>query len=163
MIWSCPLAILIVVTLLFILIGPSCLVGAAILIGLVPLSKKVAQIIVKIRRRRVAVADERIEIVAAMLQDIKVTKLNNYENQFEHRVAEARKREVALVRREQSVWGLTLVIRVFTPVLASFATFATYVLVDENNIMTASIVFTLAMLYNSKSFKEQAGRLDTTS
>jgi ABC-type transport system involved in cytochrome bd biosynthesis fused ATPase/permease subunit len=40
-IWSCPLAILIVVIMLFVIIGPSCLVGAFILIGLVPLSKKV--------------------------------------------------------------------------------------------------------------------------
>lgn len=133
-IWSCPLAILVVVVLLFVIIGPSCLVGAFILIGLVPLSKKVAHIIVKIRKKRVAVADERIEIVSAMLQDIKITKLNNYEDQFEKRVQDARRREMALVKKEQSVWGLTLVIRVFTPVLASFFTFATYVLASEDNM-----------------------------
>ncbi|KAL7542622.1 hypothetical protein ACHAXR_012333 [Thalassiosira sp. AJA248-18] len=160
MIWSCPLAILVVVTLLFILIGPSCLVGAAILIGLVPLSKKVAHIIVQIRKKRVAVADERVHIVAGMLQNIKVTKLNNYEDQFERRVMDARKREMELVRKEQFVWGFTLVIRVFTPVLASFATFATYVLVSEDNIMTASMVFTLAMLFQMLKFPiNQAGQL----
>lgn len=38
-IWSCPIAIVVVVTLMLILIGPSCLVGAAILVALVPLSK----------------------------------------------------------------------------------------------------------------------------
>jgi ABC-type multidrug transport system fused ATPase/permease subunit len=133
-IWSCPLAILIVVILLFAIIGPSCLVGAAILVGLVPLSKKVAHIIVKIRKKRVAVADERIEIVSAMLQDIKITKLNNYEDQFERRVQDARKREMQLVQKEQSVWGMTLVIRVFTPVLASYFTFVVYVLSSEDNM-----------------------------
>jgi len=143
MLWACPLAIVIVITLLFIIIGPSCFVGAAILIGLIPLSKKVAHIIVRIRRKRVQVADERIEIVSAMLQDIKVTKLNNYEDQFEKRVMDARAREMALVRKEQCVWGFTLVIRVFTPVLASYATFVTYVLMG--NVMTASTVFTLSM------------------
>jgi hypothetical protein len=45
------------------------LVGAAILIGLVPLSKWVAHWIVQIRKKRVAVADERVEIVSAMLQE----------------------------------------------------------------------------------------------
>jgi len=160
MLWSAPIAIVIVVLLLLLVIGPSCLVGAAILIGLVPLSKKVAYEIVKIRRKRVAVADERIEIVTAMLQGIKVTKLNNYEDKFESRVAEARHREMKLIRKEQSVWGLTLVIRVFTPVVASFATFATYVLVSEDNIMTASVVFTLAMLFNMLKFPiNQAGQL----
>ncbi len=38
-IWSCPVAIVVVVALMLYLIGPSCLVGAAILVGLVPLSK----------------------------------------------------------------------------------------------------------------------------
>jgi len=158
MLWCCPLAIVIVITLLFIIIGPSCFVGAAILIGLIPLSKKVAQIIVRIRRKRVQVADERIEIVSAMLQDIKVTKLNNYEDQFEKRVMDARAREMALVRKEQCVWGFTLVIRVFTPVLASYATFVTYVLMG--NVMTASTVFTLSMfMYMLKFPINQAGQL----
>lgn len=122
-----------------------------------------------IRKNRVAVADERIEIVSAILQDIKITKLNNYEDQFEKRVQDARSREMALVKKEQSVWGMTLVIRVFTPVLASFFTFTTYVLSSEDNMwvstsisefnvpppllillrMTASVVFTLAMLFVS--------------
>ena len=158
MIWSAPLAILIVIALLFIIIGPSCFVGAFILIGLIPLSKKVAHIIVRIRKRRVVVADERIEIVAAMLQDIKVTKLNNYEENFEERVMNARKREMAFVTKEQCVWGFTLVIRVFTPVLASYFTLVTYVLLG--NIMTASTVFTLAMLFYMLKFPiNQAGHL----
>ena len=105
MIWSAPLAILVVVVLLLLIVGPSCLVGAAILIALVPVSKQVAHVIVRIRRQRVAVADERIEIVTAMLQNIKVTKLNNYEERFERQVMAARDREMALIRREQIVWG----------------------------------------------------------
>ncbi|KAK1734126.1 multidrug resistance-associated protein [Skeletonema marinoi] len=159
-IWSCPLAIVVVVVLLLLVVGPPCLVGAAILIGLVPLSKRVAHWIVRIRKQRVAVADERIEIVSAMLKDIKITKLMNYEDEFERRVQDARRREMALVRKEQFVWGLTLVIRVFTPVLASSATFVTYVLVSQDNIMTASVVFTLTMLFNMLKFPiNQAGQL----
>ncbi|EJK45519.1 hypothetical protein THAOC_35867, partial [Thalassiosira oceanica] len=152
MIWAAPLGISIVVVILFVLIGPSSFVGAAILIGLVPLSKQVVHVIVRIRRKRVAVADERIEIINAMLQHIKVTKLNNYEDRFETRVREARAREMALIRKEQIVWGFTMVIRVFTPVVASFATYTTYVLVDEGNIMTASTVFTIALLLNMIKF-----------
>mmetsp|Transcript_2191 Transcript_2191/g.4688 ORF Transcript_2191/g.4688 Transcript_2191/m.4688 type:complete len:1358 (+) Transcript_2191:142-4215(+) len=152
MVWSAPIAIVTVIALLYHLTGPSSLVGSAVLVGLVPLSKKVAYAVVKIRRKRVAVADERIEITTAMLQGIKVTKLNNYEDQFEERVAEARRREMKLIQKEQSVWGFTLTILVFTPVLGMFATFSTYVLVSEDNIMTASMVFTLAMLFNMLKF-----------
>lgn len=133
-VWSCPVAILIVVVLMLIIIGPSCLVGAAILIGLVPLSKRVTHRIVHIRKKRVAVADERIQIVNAMLQDIKITKLNCYEDRFEARVLEARRREMAFIRKEQVMWGFTLIIVVSTPVIASFATYATFVLVSNENM-----------------------------
>lgn len=133
-IWSCPLAILVVVVLMMIIIGPSCLVGAAILIGLVPLSKKVTYRIVHIRKKRVAVADERIQIVNAMLQDIKITKLNCYEDRFEARVQDARRREMQYIRREQIFWGFTLILVVSTPVIASFATYATYVLSSDEHM-----------------------------
>ena len=133
-IWSCPLAILVVVVLMMIIIGPSCLVGAAILIGLVPLSKKVTYRIVHIRKKRVACADGRIQIVNAMLQDIKITKLNCYEDRFEARVQDARRREMQYIRREQIFWGFTLIIVVSTPVIASFATYATYVLSSDEHM-----------------------------
>jgi len=159
-IWSCPIAIVVVVVLMLIIIGPSCLVGAAFLVGLLPLSKKVTHAMVHIRKKRVAVADERIEIVSSMLQDIKITKLNNYEDRFEARVLEARRREMAFIRKEQILWGFTLIIVVSTPVIASFATYATFVLVSSENIMTASVVFTLAQLFNMIKFPiNQAGQL----
>jgi hypothetical protein len=119
---------------MMIIIGPSCLVGAAILIGLVPLSKKVTYRIVHIRKKRVACADERIQIVNAMLQDIKITKLNCYEDRFEARVQDARRREMQYIRREQIFWGFTLIIVVSTPVIASFATYATYVLSSDEHM-----------------------------
>uniref|UniRef100_A0A7S4RSI7 Uncharacterized protein n=1 Tax=Ditylum brightwellii TaxID=49249 RepID=A0A7S4RSI7_9STRA len=160
MIWSAPLAILVIIIILLIIIGPPCLVGAFILIALVPLSTKFASLVINIRRQRVAVADERVEITTAMLQGIKVTKLNNYEDKFEARVAEARQREVKLVKKEQFVWGMTLVIRVCTPVIATAATLVTFVLVSENNVLTASDTFTILMLFNMIKFPiNQAGQL----
>eukprot|EP00957_Ditylum_brightwellii_P138294 10540944-Ditylum_brightwellii.AAC.1 len=93
MIWSCPIAIVVVIILLFVIVGPSCLVGSFILVSLVPLSKKFSSLVIQIRRKRVAVADERVEIATAMLQGIKMTKLNNYEDKFEARVVETRQRE----------------------------------------------------------------------
>lgn len=133
-IWSCPVAIVVVMTLMLVIIGPSSLVGGAILCALVPLSKTVTYHIVRVRKKRVAVADERIQIVSAMLQDIKITKLNCYEDRFEARVLEARKREMAYIRKEQALWGCTLIIVVSTPVIASFATYATFVLVSDENM-----------------------------
>ena len=99
-----------------------------------PKQLQVTHHIVHIRKKRVAVADERIQIVSAMLQDIKITKLNCYEDRFEMRVLEARRREMAFIRKEQVLWGCTLIIVVSTPVIASFATYATFVLVSNENM-----------------------------
>ena len=55
---------------------------------------------------------------------------------------------------------MTLVLVVTTPVIASFATYATYVLVSNENIMTASVIFTVALLLNMVKFPiSQAGNL----
>jgi len=160
MIWSCPIAILVVIILLFVIVGPSCLVGSFILVSLVPLSKKFSSLVIQIRRKRVAVADERVEIATAMLQGIKMTKLNNYEDKFEARVAEARQREVKLIQKEQFVWGITLFIIVITPVIATAATLITFVMVSERHVLMASNTFTILMLFNMIKFPiNQAGQL----
>lgn len=58
------------------------------------------------------------------------------------------------------VWALTLVITVVSPVLASAATFVTYVLVDENNILTTSRTFTVLLLFSALRFPiNYTGRL----
>mmetsp|Transcript_21963 Transcript_21963/g.32634 ORF Transcript_21963/g.32634 Transcript_21963/m.32634 type:complete len:1269 (+) Transcript_21963:425-4231(+) len=160
MIWSCPIAIVVVIILLFVIVGPSCLVGSFILVSLVPLSKKFSSLVIQIRRKRVAVADERVEIATAMLQGIKMTKLNNYEDKFEARVAEARQREVKLIQKEQFVWGITLFIIVITPVIATAATLITFVMVSERHVLMASNTFTILMLFNMIKFPiNQAGQL----
>lgn len=160
LIWSCPLSMIIVTILLLIVMGPTTIVGMAVLVLFVPLVKITATKMLSIRRKRVKVSDERVEIVNAMLQGIKVTKLNNYESKYERRIVETRGREVLLLRKELFVWAMTLVMTVLSPVLATSATFTTYVLVDEDNILTASRSFTVLLLFAALRFPINfAGRL----
>ena len=91
---------------------------------------------------------------------IKVTKLNNYELKYQHRIGAVREQEVKLLRRELFYWALTLLIMVTSPVLASAATFAAYVLVSEDNILTAATTFTVLLLFAALRFPiNYAGRL----
>lgn len=91
---------------------------------------------------------------------IKVAKLNNYEASYETQVTEARNKEVLLLRQELAVWATTLCITVVSPMLASAATFTTYVLIDENNILTAAKTFAVLLLFSALRFPiNYAGRL----
>ena len=85
-------------------------------------------------------------------QQIKVTKLNNYEENYKQRVEEARHLEVAEVIKELFFWALSLVVTVVSPSLAAGATFIVYVLVDESNILTAADTFTVLLLFGALRF-----------
>ena len=160
LVWSCPLSMVLVSILLVLIMGPTTLVGVAVLFTFVPLTTTITAKMIAVRKKRVQVSDERIEIINGMLQGIKVTKLNNYENKYLKRITETRERELAYLRKELYIWGLTLSITVITPVLASAVTYVTYVLVDENNILTASTTFTTLLLFSALRFPiNYAGRL----
>ena len=91
---------------------------------------------------------------------IKVAKLNNYEANYEKRVTEARNNEVVLLRQELAVWATTLCITVVSPMLASAATFAVYVLINDSNILTAAKTFAVLLLFSALRFPiNYAGRL----
>jgi ATP-binding cassette subfamily C (CFTR/MRP) protein 1 len=98
--------------------------------------------------------------VFLMLPQIKVTKLNNYEENYKERIESARDEEHALLRRELAWWAVSLVVTVTSPVLASAGTFATFVLVSEDNILTSAQTFTVLLLFIALRFPiSYTGRL----
>lgn len=160
LIWSCPLSMILVTVFLIVIMGWTTIVGMIVLFLFVPMVKKIASRMLAIRHLRVKVADERVEIINSMLQGIKVTKLNNYESRYQKRIEDTRNRELKLLRKELFAWAMTLVVTVLSPVLASAATFATFVLVSEDNILTVSETFTVLLLFIALRFPiNYAGRL----
>jgi len=64
------------------------------------------------------------------------------------------------LRKELAVWALTLVLIVVSPIIATAATFAVYVLIDEDNVLTASRSFSVLLLFSALRFPINfAGRL----
>jgi ABC-type multidrug transport system fused ATPase/permease subunit len=140
--------------------GPTTLAGILVLILLVPIVQWITKQMIAIRQKRIKMTDHRIQIASSMLRGIKVTKLNCYEENYKRRVLDARNNELIHLRQELRVWGLSLVLIVVSPILASSLTFAFYVLIDENNILTASTSFTVLLLFSALRFPiNLAGRL----
>mmetsp|Transcript_7157 Transcript_7157/g.10475 ORF Transcript_7157/g.10475 Transcript_7157/m.10475 type:complete len:1354 (-) Transcript_7157:106-4167(-) len=160
LIWSCPLSMCVVTAWLLVIMGPTTIVGMFVLFLFVPVVQRISAKMLVIRHERVKITDERVEAVSAMLHGIRVTKLNNYETKYQERIDSARQRELVMLRRELFVWAITLVITVLSPVVASSATFFTYALVDEDNILTASRTFTVLLLFQALRFPiNYVGRL----
>ena len=159
-VWSCPLAMIIVTVLLLLELGPTVLVGMGSMFLYLPIVQYVVQKMMHIRKKRVELTDRRIQATTAMLQGIKFTKLNHYEEKFQARVMEARAAEMRLLRKELSVLAITFFLTVTSPVLASALTFITYVLIGDGNVLTASTTFTTLFLFAALRFPiNYAGKL----
>lgn len=75
-------------------------------------------------------------------------------------MADVRRKEIVCLKKELSIWASTQFIMVVSPVLCTAATFAVYVLVDESNILTASLSFSVLLLFSALRFPiNYAGRL----
>lgn len=109
LIWSCPLFVVIVTVLLWVVMGPELIVGVVVLIGFVPIVKMIVSRMLKIRRQRAVLADERVNIITAMLQGIRVTKLNDWFGLALNRIETVRRQEMKFLRSELFMWGWTMV------------------------------------------------------
>jgi len=160
LIWSCPLCMILVTALLIRIIGLSSLVGMLCMLLMLPLVRKIVSSMIHIRNLRVKESDKRIDVTTAMLQGIKVTKLNNYEEKFKKRIFDIRKEEMKYCRKELSLYGHTMFLTVSTPLVGTAATFITYVLIDKENILTPSLAFTTLILFSALRFPiNHAGKL----
>jgi ABC-type multidrug transport system fused ATPase/permease subunit len=160
LVWALPLAIIVVSTLLVIVLGWASLIGIAVLVLFLPVIQCVTTSMISIRSTRVHYTDMRVKLCTSMLQGMKVTKLNNYEDSYDMRVNEARKKELAALRKELAIWAMTLVVTVISPVVATAATFFLYILSDDAHVLTASRSFTVLLLFSTLRFPiSYAGRL----
>ncbi len=150
LLWSAPLSMILVAIGLVCVVGPSMAVGIASLILFAPVVQWITNKMMETRKQRVKVTDKRMEIVNAMLQGIKVTKLNNYESRYIERIQKIREEELALLRKELYVWSTVMAVQFISPVIASAGAFATYVLVG--NILTTADAFAALLLFNALRF-----------
>jgi ABC-type multidrug transport system fused ATPase/permease subunit len=150
--WSCPLLIIIVSALLWVIMGPELTVGVGVLILFVPIVQQIVSRMLRIRKARSILTDTRINILASMLQGIRVTKLNHYESKISEHVGAVREQEMKLLRSELFMWGWVLTSAVCSPLLALVASFSFYVLVSESNLITPANAFSALLLFGILRF-----------
>ncbi|RKP17331.1 hypothetical protein ROZALSC1DRAFT_30847, partial [Rozella allomycis CSF55] len=124
--WSGPLQIVCIVSLLCFLIGPSALTGFGLLILLLPIQGKLMSILGRMRKKTNIVADQRVKVLQEIFNGIRVIKFYAWENSFLSRVMEMRSREINYIKNlAYARAGINAIISV-VPVFASIISFATY-------------------------------------
>ncbi|GFU44111.1 multidrug resistance-associated protein 1, partial [Nephila pilipes] len=92
--------------------------------------------------------DRRTKLMNEIMNGIKVLKLYAWENSFIKEVMSFRSMEVASLRAQAYLSGAITFVFSSAPFLISLASFATYVLIDPNNVLDANKAFVSLSLFN---------------
>ncbi|NWS71615.1 MRP2 protein, partial [Crotophaga sulcirostris] len=150
--WSSPLQIILSIVFLWGELGPSVLAGLAVMVLIIPINAFLVAKAKTIQVRNMKNKDERMKIMSEILNGIKILKLFAWEPSFEKRVNEIRARELKDLANFSYLQSISIFVFTCAPFLVSLASFAVYVLVDENNILDAQKAFTAISLFNVLRF-----------
>nr|CAD7593710.1 unnamed protein product [Timema genevievae] len=148
MIWSAPLQIALALYFLWDILGPSVLAGLAVMIVLIPVNGFIANKAKTLQIRQMKNKDERVKLMNEILSGMKVLKLYAWEPSFEQQVIKIRNKEVKVLKQAAYLNAGTSFIWSCAPFLVSLVTFATYVLVDKNNVLDPKTAFVSLALFN---------------
>ncbi|CAH1122634.1 unnamed protein product [Ceutorhynchus assimilis] len=152
MIWSAPLQICLSMYFLWQELGPSVLAGLAVMIFLIPINGFIANKSKTLQIKQMKNKDERVKLMNEVLSGIKVLKLYAWEPSFEAHVLKIRDKEIKVLKEAAYLNAGTSFIWSCAPFLVSLVSFATYVLVDEKNVLDASKAYVSISLFNILRF-----------
>nr|XP_034174731.1 multidrug resistance-associated protein 1 isoform X3 [Osmia lignaria] len=152
MIWSAPLQIILALYFLWDILGPAVLAGLAVLLILIPINILITNRLKTLQIRQMKYKDERVKLMNEVLNGIKVLKLYAWEPSFEEQILKIRMKEIKVLKETAYLNSGTSFIWSFAPFLVSLVSFATYVLIDENNHLDSSIAFVSLTLFNILRF-----------
>ncbi|XP_014741415.1 PREDICTED: canalicular multispecific organic anion transporter 1 isoform X2 [Sturnus vulgaris] len=150
--WSSPLQIILSIVFLWAELGPSVLAGIATMVLLLPINAILVAKAKTIQEKNMKHKDERMKIMTEILNGIKILKLFAWEPSFEKRIIDIRAHELKNLVNFGYLQSVSVFVFTCAPFLVSLASFAVYVLVDENNILDAQKAFTAISLFNVLRF-----------
>ncbi|UYV79408.1 ABCC3 [Cordylochernes scorpioides] len=152
LIWSAPFQIVLSVYFLWGMLGPSVMAGVVVMILMMPLNGVIATYSKKLQVKQMKLKDQRIKMMNEILSGVKVLKLYAWEKSFEEQILEIRDKEVRGQRRIAYLNASSIFLWVTAPFLVALASFATFVLIDEHNILDATTAFVSISLFNILRF-----------
>ncbi|CAK6953270.1 canalicular multispecific organic anion transporter 1 [Scomber scombrus] len=152
LLWSCPLQIGLSIVFLWMELGPSVLAGLAVMVLMVPINGLLATKARKFQIENMKFKDKRLKIMNEILNGMKILKLYAWEPSFQMQVEGIRGQELMVMRKFAYLSSVSTFIFSCAPALVSLASFAVFVAVSPNNVLTAEKAFTSISLFNILRF-----------
>uniref|UniRef100_A0A672I6Q9 ATP-binding cassette, sub-family C (CFTR/MRP), member 2 n=1 Tax=Salarias fasciatus TaxID=181472 RepID=A0A672I6Q9_SALFA len=147
LLWSCPLQIIISIAFLWIELGPSVLAGLAVMVLMVPINGLIANKIENMKFK-----DDRLKVMNEMLNGIKILKLYAWEPSFQAQAEGIREKELKVMKKFSYLSSVSTFFFTCAPALVSLASFAVFVSVSPDNVLTPEKAFTSISLFNILRF-----------
>uniref|UniRef100_A0A8D3BQW4 Multidrug resistance-associated protein 1-like n=1 Tax=Scophthalmus maximus TaxID=52904 RepID=A0A8D3BQW4_SCOMX len=146
LLWSCPLQIILSIAFLWMELGPSALAGLAAMVILVPLNALLATKARSLGVKNMKFKDQRLKIMNEILNGIKVSilKLYAWEPSFQTQIGSVRDKELELMKKSAYLTCVSYLLFTFV----SIVSFAVFVGVSSENILTPEIAFTSISIFN---------------
>ncbi|XP_034538656.1 canalicular multispecific organic anion transporter 1 [Notolabrus celidotus] len=152
LLWSCPLQIILSIVFLWLELGPSVLAGLVVMVLMVPINGLLATKARKLQIENMKFKDKRLKIMNEILNGIKILKLYAWEPSFQTQVEDIRGEELKVMRKFAYLTSVSTFVFSCAPALVSLATFAVFVGVSSENVLTAEKAFTSISLFNILRF-----------
>ncbi|XP_027681017.2 multidrug resistance-associated protein 1 isoform X3 [Chelonia mydas] len=92
--------------------------------------------------------DQRVKLLNEILHGIKILKLYAWEPSYQKKVVEIREHEIDVLKSSGYLTTFSMLTLTCIPFMVSLATFGVYFLLDQENVLTATKVFTSISLFN---------------
>ncbi|XP_067399370.1 multidrug resistance-associated protein 1-like isoform X2 [Emydura macquarii macquarii] len=148
LLWSAPFQILMAIVFLWQELGSSVLAGVAVLILVIPINAFVAAKVKQLRKSQMKNTDQRVKLLNEILHGIKILKLYAWEPSYQKKVVEIREHEIDVLKSSGYLTIFSMLTLTCIPFMVSLATFGVYFLLNEENVLTATKVFTSISLFN---------------
>lgn len=146
--WSGPFQFALAIYFLYNLIGVSAFVGLAVFAVLIPINIYGGRYMRATQSEQMKAKDKRILFMNEVLQGMKVVKLYAWETPFMAKIKEHRDIEIKMILKKAILQAVLWITYTAAPLIVTLSTFACYVSLDENNILTAEKVFGTVSIFN---------------
>ncbi|PRT52473.1 Metal resistance protein YCF1 [Wickerhamiella sorbophila] len=149
--WSGPFQIILCLASLYELMGNAMWAGVIVMVIMLPLNARLAQVQKGLQKRQMETKDKRTRATSELLASIKSIKFYAWEFAFGQRLDHVRDAELANLRKVGIFKSATMFMWNFAPFMVSCVTFAFYVWLNDAPL-TTEMVFPAIALFNLLNF-----------
>ncbi|KAJ7654642.1 multidrug resistance-associated ABC transporter [Mycena polygramma] len=146
-----PMEIAVGTVFLYSLLGPSCLIGLAVAVLLLPLNHYAGKTIAGAQDNLMKARDERVALMNEVLGGIRMLKFMAWERSFETRIMKIRAKELKYQRLNFTIEALLAGLWNMTPIMVTLVAFYHFAVI-RGETLTPAIAFSSILVFNELKF-----------